>query len=52
MKRKRPTSYLIRNIPYDQWIALKAAAERDGVSLRDLLLSWIAERVGMDGKAA
>jgi hypothetical protein len=52
MKRKRPTSYLLRDIPYDQWTALKAQAERDGLSLRQLLLSWIADHVGTDDRKA
>ena len=46
MKRKRPTSYLLRNIPYDHWMALKARAADEGVSLRTLLLAWIARMVG------
>ena len=53
MVRKKPTSYLIRDIPYDQWKALKARAERDGVrNVRDLLLRWIADYVTEAQRAA
>jgi hypothetical protein len=42
-QRTRPTTYLIRAIPYQQWLAFKARAARENVTVRALLIRWIVQ---------